>query len=97
MTRVYSLDKANQAVIDSLKNDDIVGRQSITVRNSELFGLPGETVTVIIEGSEESLKKAEELGKGSLKVLDSNNTQKVISKIREEEDKSDQGLGFIFE
>ncbi|MCL4329792.1 MAG: hypothetical protein M1533_02170 [Candidatus Thermoplasmatota archaeon] len=97
MIRVYSLDKANQAVIDSLKNDDIVGRQSITVRNSELFGLPGETVTVIIEGSEESLKKAEELGKGSLKVLDSNNTQKVISKIREEEDKSDQGLGFIFE
>ena len=97
MIRVYSLDRASQAVIDSLKNDDVVGRQSITVRNSELFGLPEETVTVIIEGSEESLKKAEELGKGSLKVLGPSITQNVISRIREEEDRSDRGLGFIFE
>ncbi len=91
------LEKTAQAVIDLLRSDDLVGRQSITVRNSELFSLPPETVTLVIEGSEEAVRKAEEIGKGVLKALDKGTSDKILLKLKEEEDKADQGLGFIFE
>lgn len=78
---------------DILRKDDLVGRQSITIRLASSMGLEKEGYFIIINGSEESIKKAQELIGNFAKKYDKK--QKILERLKEEEDSAAEGLGAI--
>jgi hypothetical protein len=84
--------------INKLIKDDLVSRQSILTRDSNSLELGGDVSYVKIEGSEEGLKRAEELAKElDFKKLDARKKKKVNEKIQEQEDSAATGIGMIFD
>lgn len=82
-------DKAEQL----LRSNDIVSRQSITVRSAPHLDVDEEGYFIIIDGSEEAIKMAH----GLLDELASKyeHKDKVIAKVKEQEDKAIEGFGDI--
>ncbi len=85
-------DKARQAE-QMLREDDVLGRQSIAVRNPGILGMDGDEVYIIINGSEESIEKAKEMLKDIAKV--SEKRAKVLEKFDELEDRTADAFGSI--
>ncbi len=76
-----------------LRGDDLIGRQSITVRLATALGLKEDGYFILINGSDESIKKAEELLKGVAEKYKDGKI--VIEKIEKEEDSAIEGFGNI--
>jgi len=87
-----SSDKARQAE-QMLREDDVMGRQSIAVRNPGILGMDGDEVYIIINGSEEAIEKAKEMLKDIAKV--SEKRAKVLDKFDELEDRTADAFGSI--
>ena len=85
-------DKARQAE-QMLREDDVMGRQSIAVRNPGILGMDGDEVYIIINGSEEAIEKAKEMLKDIAKV--SEKRAKVLDKFDELEDRTADAFGSI--
>ena len=94
MQEVFVVKEADKSKAeDLLRKDDIVGRQSITIRLASSMNLEKEGYFIIINGSEESIKRAGELIGSFAKKYEKK--EKVLEKIREEEDSAAEGLGAI--
>ena len=78
---------------DLLRKDDLVGRQSITIRLASALGFKEDGHFIIINGSEESIKKSHELLKNIAKKYEKKGD--VIKKLEEEEGSAMEGLGNI--
>ena len=76
-----------------LKKDDVVGRQSIYVRDCRSLGLAQEGYVIIIDGSDEAIKRADGLLKGLAAKY--KKKEEVIKKFEEEEQKATEAFGFI--
>lgn len=87
-----SSDKARQAE-QMLREDDVMGRQSIAVRNPGILGMDGDEVYIIINGSEEAIEKAKEMLKDIAKISEKRNI--VLEKFDELEDKTADAFGSI--
>jgi hypothetical protein len=84
--------------INKLIKDDLVSRQSILTRDSSSLDLEGDSSYIKIEGSEEGIKRAEELAEElEFKKLDENEKKKINEKIEEQEDSAATGMGMIFD
>ena len=84
--------------IEKIIKDDLVSRQSILTRDSSSLNVKGHFSYLKIEGSEEGLKKAEELAKElGLKKLDKKKAKAIDDKIKEQEDSAATGMGMIFD
>ncbi len=84
--------------VNTLLKDDLVGRQSILTRDANSLGVEKEVSYVKIEGSEEGLKKAEEIAKElGFDKLDVKEAEDVNKKIEEQEDSAASGMGMIFD
>ncbi len=76
-----------------LRGDDLIGRQSITIRLATALGMKEDGYFILIDGSEEALKKAKELLKGVAEKYKDGKI--VIEKIDKEEDSAIEGFGNI--
>lgn len=76
-----------------LRSDDLISRQSITVRLATALGIKEDGYFILIDGSDESVKKAEELLKGVAEKY--KNRETVIEKIKEQEDSAIEGFGNV--
>lgn len=85
-------DKRPQAE-EALKKDDLVGRQSIFARAAGSLGFDEEGFFLIIDGSEQALKKAEELLKGLAEKYPKKD--EVLKKFDEQEAATSEAFGFI--
>ena len=84
--------------INKLIKDDLISRQSILTRDSSSLNLKGSFSYVKIEGSNEGLKRAKELGKElELKKLDEKKAKEINTKMQEQEDSAASGMGMIFD
>ncbi|MDH7506469.1 MAG: hypothetical protein QHH15_01610 [Candidatus Thermoplasmatota archaeon] len=84
--------------IEKIIKDDLVSRQSIVTRDSSSLNIKEKFTYLKIEGSEEGLKKAEEIAKElGLKKLDEKKAKKINDKISEQEDSAATGMGMIFD
>ncbi|MEM5794183.1 MAG: hypothetical protein QXS48_01975 [Candidatus Aenigmatarchaeota archaeon] len=86
--------KDYQKVREILLKDDLVSRASVTFREGKGYG--GEGYFCFIFGSEEQCKKALEVTKELAKEIKDEEKEKLISKIKEEENKALEGFGSIF-
>ena len=84
--------------INQMLKDDLVSRQSIITRDSNSLNIKGDVSFLKIEGSEQGLKRAEELAKEfEFKKLDEKKSKEVNQKIEEQEDSAADGMGMIFD
>jgi len=84
--------------INKLTKDDLVSRQSILTRDSSSLNLKGEFSYVKVEGSDNGIKRAEELAKElELKKLNEKKAKEINEKILEQEDSAASGMGMIFD
>jgi len=84
--------------INKLTKDDLVSRQSILTRDSSSLNMKGEFSYVKVEGSDNGIKRAEELAKElELKKLNVKKAKEINDKILEQEDSAASGMGMIFD
>jgi hypothetical protein len=94
---IFEVKKDQLGKINELLKDDLVNRQSILTRDASALGIDKDVFYTKIEGSEDGLKRAEELAKEFEFVkLGEAEAKKVDIKIKEEEESAADGMGMIF-
>lgn len=96
MFSAFLLKRSDRSVIDAVSADDTVGRQTIITKDGSQFGFDADSLLLIIEGSESAIKIASAIIGDRGKELDRNKADEIMKKIRDEEDRADQGMGFLF-
>ena len=95
---IFEVKNEDAGKINSVIKEDIVSRQSILTRDSSSLNIEGDVLFLKIEGSEEGIKKAEELAKEQgFSKLDEKKAEDVNKKIVEQEDSAASGMGMIFD
>ncbi len=95
MEVVLKFDKKDlQRVKEILLKDEVVSRASIIFKEGEIIG--EENYYCYISGLEEQCKRALELTKDIAKEAEKEEKNKVIEKIKEEEERANEGFGAIF-
>jgi hypothetical protein len=99
MKEIFLVSKENKSKAeDLLKKDDLVGRGSITVRSASSLDIKDKKIKgtdyfIILDASEEAIKKAEELLKELAKKYDKK--ENVLKKFDEQENSAIEGFGAI--
>jgi hypothetical protein len=94
--RVFRIPSGKLSAVDPVFQDNIAGRQSITVRESRALGLGGEGNLVLIEGSEDGVSRAEALLKDSATPLAGAEADAAYRAFRAQDDEAASGMGFVF-
>ena len=94
---IFEIKKEDSRKIDEVLKDDMVSRQSITTRDASSLDIDKDVVYVKIEGSEEGIKRAEELFKEfSAKKLDEKEAEEINKKMEAQDESAALGLGNVF-
>ena len=96
MYRVFRVPTNKLSAMDVVYQDNLAGRQSITVRESRTLGLGGEGNLVLIEGSEAGVARAEALLKESATVLAGTEAEAAYKAFRSQDDEAASGMGLVF-
>ena len=95
---IFEIKSEDVGKINQLTKDDLVSRQSILTRDSSSLNMKGDFSYLKIVGSNEGIKKAEELAKElNFKKLDEKKAKEINDKIEEQEDFAASGMGMIFD
>ena len=95
---VVKMDKTDVGKAKRILNDDLLSRQSATIRDGGAIGQDDSSSFVILEGAEEAIEKAVEMfrSEGVGSILDGEEKEKIYNLIKEEEESSMAGMGAIF-
>jgi len=94
---IFEVKKEQLGKINEMLKDDTVNRQSILTRDASAIGIDKDVSYLKIEGSEEGLKRAEELANEyDFTKLSDADAEDVNGKIKEQEDQAADGMGMIF-
>ena len=85
-----------QKVKNLAETDDVVSRQSLTYRDPPSLGLKKDGYYLKINGSEESIKHAQNILKGLIEEVKGKEKDEILKKIEEQEDQADSGFGMLF-
>lgn len=95
---IFEIKTEDAGKINKVITEDIVSRQSILTRDSNSLGINDNVLYLKVEGSEQGVKKAEELAKEQgFKKLNDKKAKKINEKIAEQEDSAASGMGMIFD
>jgi hypothetical protein len=96
MELLIKIEKDTEDVKKALLGDDTVGRSSILFREASSLGIKEKCYYCLISGTEEQCNKAKKLVEDKAKLIEGEEKQKIIQKIRSEEEKAAEGFGAIF-
>lgn len=95
---VFKVEKDKVGTAKKIMSDNMLSRQSLTIREAGALGLSGDEAYFMFEGPEEALEKAKEMFKtedaGTL--LPDDEIEKIHQLIEEQENASMAGMGAIF-
>jgi hypothetical protein len=94
--RVFRIPPAQAQKANLLIGDDLVGRQSVTVRDAKSLGLEGDDRYVVVEGSEPAVARAVDLMKGIAAPLEARKAEDIYRRFRAQDDQAASGMGLIF-
>jgi hypothetical protein len=94
--RVFRVPTSKSSAMDAVYQDNLAGRQSITVRESRTLGVGGEGNLVLVEGSEEGVRRAEALLKESATILGGAEAEAAYKAFRAQDDEAASGMGVVF-
>lgn len=92
---IYGVKKEFVSKIETLLKDDIVSRQSIKVRDAAVLGIQKDVRYVLVEGSEEAIKRADELFKDIAEKESGADAEKAYAAFKAEDENVASGMGFI--
>ncbi len=96
MYRVFRILTPRLAAIDTVYQDNLAGRQSITVRDAKTLGLGGEGSLVLVEGSNEGVARAEALLKDAGTALTGADAEAAYRAFQAQDQDAASGMGFVF-
>lgn len=95
---IFEVKKEDTGKINKMLKDNVVSRQSITTRDASSLDIKGEATYLKIEGSDEGLKKAEELAEElGFKKLGEKPARDISNKIETQDNSAASGMGMIFD
>lgn len=92
---IFEVSKENIRIIDTLKQDDLISRQSIYVRDAASLNMEGNALYLKIEGDEQAIRRAYEMY-GKATALDGEKKERINKEFIGDEEKASEGMGFIF-
>ncbi|MEM0139750.1 MAG: hypothetical protein QXZ44_03965 [Ferroplasma sp.] len=95
MYKIYEVPKENKDIIEKLLSDDIIGRQTITYKDGAGYGYASSYI-VLIEGSGDIFPVVDKLSDGKLKSLTEKKAEALYKKLKDEQENSQAGMGFLF-
>ncbi len=93
---IFSVDKSQVSKVNQILRDDMVSRQSIVMRDASALNIEKDVRYVLIEGTDEAIKKAEDLFAEVGKKEDDEEAKNIYNKIKSEESDAAEGVGLIF-
>jgi len=94
MREVFEVSNDNKSKVEEIfKKDEEINRGSITIRNASSLDINEDCYFIILDTSEDRIKKAKELVKTLAKPY--KNAKKVLEKIDEQENSAIEGFGNI--
>ena len=91
--QVYRFPTSARARLEEALGDDILSRQSLTIRDARHFGVPGEWVYLFVEGEDKGIVRADAV---LLEIGERAPDGEVLYKmLKEEEDAAASSLGSI--
>ncbi|MGB9636257.1 MAG: hypothetical protein ACPL1Y_03285 [Thermoplasmata archaeon] len=92
---IYGVKKEHIGKIENVLKDDLVSRQSIKIREASVLGVNKEVRYVLVEGSEEAIKRADELFKEIAEKETGADAEKAYAAFKAEDENVASGMGFI--
>lgn len=93
---IFAVGNEDAGLVNELYEDDLVSRQSITVREAEALDLDGDVRYILIEGSDEAQDKAADLLGDGAEVVEGDEAQEVFDAIKAGEQAGAEGMGMMF-
>ncbi len=82
--------------LDAVLKDDVVSRQSQKVRDAVALGGPADATYVLIEGSPDAVRRAEELLGKLGEKLPAADAEALYRRFKDEEEAASAGMGLFF-
>ncbi|MGM0509757.1 MAG: hypothetical protein ACQESD_01335 [Thermoplasmatota archaeon] len=92
---VLEVEKDKTDVIPDIIADDLISRQTTSVRDGASLGMKEDYTYVMIEGSEEAIEKGKELFSEE-DVEEAEDPEEVYEAIKKEDEKAAEGMGTVF-
>lgn len=96
MYAIFSVKPEDKPKMDEAFKDDLVGRQSISVREAKVLGSERAGFLALIEGAEEAIKKARELFEEIGEEVKGGESKRIYDKFKSQESDVAEGVGLIF-
>ena len=96
MIALYILQKANKGVFDQIASDDILGRQTLNLKEAANYIPNASDLILYYEGSDDGRKRLEQLFGNYLQRMAAKTEEDVIKQIKEEDSRAEDGIGFLF-
>jgi hypothetical protein len=93
---IYSVPSSRRTDLDGVLRDDVVSRQSQKLREAGAMGGPADLLYVLIEGSSDAVRRAEELLAPLGTRLPPAEAESLYRRFRDEEDAASLGMGLFF-
>jgi hypothetical protein len=93
---LYSVPSAKRTELDGVLKDDVLSRQSQKLREASTVGGPSGTVYVLLEGSAEAMRRADELLPPVGTKLPPAEAEPLYRKFKDEEEAASAGMGLFF-
>jgi len=93
---IFSVPSDRRTELDAVLKDDLLSRQSQKVRDGASLGDPAGTTVVLLEGSAEAVKRAEELlGPVGTRPAGAD-AERLYRRLKDEEEAASAGMGLFF-
>ena len=93
---IFSVPSDRRTELDAALKDDLVSRQSHKVRDGPSLGGAAGTTVVLVEGSAEAVKRAEELLGPVGTRLSGGDAEGLYRRLKDEEEAASAGMGLFF-
>jgi hypothetical protein len=93
---LYRIPSDRRAELDPALRDDVVSRQSQKVRDAASVGGPAGETYVLVEGSPDGIRRAEELLTPLGTKLTGTEGEALYRRFKEEEEQASSGMGLFF-
>lgn len=93
---IFSVPSSRRTDLDGVLKDDLIARQSQKLREAGVLGGPTDTLYVLIEGTPDAIRRAEELLGSVGTRLPPAEAEPLYRRLKEEEDDAALGMGLFF-
>jgi hypothetical protein len=93
---LVSVPSSKRAELDAALHDDLVSRQSHKVRAAAPLGGPADATYVLVEGSADAVRRADDLLREIAAPIDAKERESLYRKLKEEDDAASAGMGLFF-